>query len=142
MKAFTLIEVLIGIGIVVILAAIGASVFKNLQPTLQLSGITRELITDFRYAQQLTITKQIEHGVRFFSTEKKYQIIEYGAAEEVLKERVLPPEIGFSEINNFTGDEVKFNPYGAVKESGTIILINTVSNVTTTIEIRPSGFVK
>ena len=41
----------------------------------------------------------------------------------------------------FSGDEVVFNPYGAVKEMGSVSLINIEQKVKI-IEVRPSGFVK
>jgi prepilin-type N-terminal cleavage/methylation domain-containing protein len=140
-KGFTLSEILIAISVVIILATISISAFTTLQPDIKLSGIARELITDFRYAQQLTVTEQVNHGIHFFSLENKYQLIRYGATEEVIKEILIPGGISFQQITGFTEDTVKFNPYGSVIESGSITLVNT-NNKTKTIEVRPSGFVK
>jgi len=141
LNSFTLTELLIIIGIIGTLVLIGIPVFRNFQPTLQINGITRELATDLRYAQQLSIAEQIAHGVRFFSLEDKYQIIRYGATEEILKERLLPEGIDFQQISGFTNDEIKFNPYGAAKEAGEVTLINS-QNKTKAIEVKISGFVK
>jgi prepilin-type N-terminal cleavage/methylation domain-containing protein len=140
-RSFTLPEILVVVSIIIILVAIGVFTFLTLQPDLQLSGISRELIADLRYAQQLTVTEQVDHGIHFFSLENKYQLIRYGATEEILKEKLLSGRINFQEISGFTDDTVKFNPYGAARETGTITLINT-NNKTKIIEIRPSGFVK
>lgn len=138
-KGFTLIEMLIIIGIIAVLVGIGIPVFRSFQPVIQLNGAVRDLVTDLRYAQQIAITEQVNHCLQLFLTEKKYQIVQCGQTQPLL-EVVLPNEVEFLSAN-FTDDKVEFNPYGAVKESGTIVLENT-KNQTKTIEIRPSGFVK
>ncbi|GAI55728.1 unnamed protein product, partial [marine sediment metagenome] len=66
-SAFTLAELLVIIGIIGILALISIPAFRAYQPNLQLSSMVRELVTDLRYAQQLAVAEQVEHGIRFFS---------------------------------------------------------------------------
>lgn len=144
-NGFTLTEILVTLSVLGILIAITLSVFRTIQPDLQLSGATRELITDLRYVQQLTVTEQVEHSIRFYSTEKRYEIRKYGETTEILKTVSLPEEIeemtisGLSDIDS--GKEARYNPYGAVKESGSILLENS-ENKTKTIKVEPSGFVK
>lgn len=140
-KAFTLVEVLIVIAIISVIAGVSWSTFKVLQPSLQLASIARDLTTDLRYAQQLAVTEQVNHGVRFSTTADEYQIIRYGTTTEEILRKSLPENVDFQEIVGFSNNEVIFNPYGAVKTAGTVCLINT-KNTTTTIEIKPSGFVK
>ena len=140
-NGFTLVEILMVLGIVGILALIGIPAFKIYQPSLQLSGVVRGLTTDLRYAEQLAITEQIEHGIIFLPGTGQYQIVRFGDPEEVLELKTLPQEVDFQEITGFTDNKVIFNPYGAPKESGMIILVNT-KNSTSGIDIRPSGFIK
>lgn len=71
MKAFSIIEFLIIIGIVAILASFGIPALRNYQPNLALNGSVRELASDLRYAQQLTVAEQIEHSIIFYSMDKK-----------------------------------------------------------------------
>ena len=139
-RAFTLIELLVIIGIIMILALGTIPAIRNFQPTLKLNGVSRELISDIRYAQQLAITEQLEYCVRFFPLEKKYQIIQCEGANPV-KEVLLPEEIITISVNDLTDNEVRYNPYGAVQEEGNIILENN-KNETKTVLIKISGFVK
>lgn len=139
--AITLIEILVVITIILILSATTFAAFGNIRPSLDLSGISRDLTSNIRYTQNLAVAEQIIHGICFFSLNNKYQIIKYETPEEVLQEKFLTSGISFQSINGFTGDCVKFNPYGSVREAGNIILINDIGE-TKTIEIKPSGFSK
>lgn len=140
-RGVALTELLILITVLAILIGLGIVAFRNYQPSLQLSGVSRDLASDLRYAQQLALTEQIKHGIRFATTTDEYQIIRYGEVEEVLQEKQLPQEVSFSEITGLDNDQAIFNPYGAVRQAGTVTLINTQA-ATTTIDIRPSGFVR
>ena len=140
-KGFTLTEILIVIGIFAVLVGIIVPVFRVYQPTLQLSGTVRDLVVDLRYAQQLSVTEQVNHGVRFSVADNDYQIIKHGETEEVLLSKELPETVVFYEINGLIDNQAVFNPYGAVAEAGSIALINTKDEITI-IDIRSSGFVK
>jgi len=143
---FTLIELLIIVGVIGILVGISIPVFKRFQPVFQLNGAVRGLVTDLRYAQQLTVTEQKEHCVRFFPESeypenKEYKIIQCQdpEAEEILKTISLQ-EIDSITITNFSNNEARYNPYGAVKEAGSITL--GINGKVKTIDVRPSGFVR
>ena len=139
MKGFTLTEILIVIGIIGILSLFSVPAIRAFQPNLQLSSVTQEVVADLRYIQQLTVTEQKEHCLLFFPLEKKYQVKE--CTGTVLKEKILPKEIESITPTGFTNDEVRYNPYGAVSEPGTIILENTKGE-TKTISVKASGFVE
>lgn len=141
LKGFTLFEFLIIIAIIGIIAAISWSALRNLQPSWRLDGAVRDLAVDLRYAQQQSITEQVNYGVHFSSTANEYQIIRYGTTTENILEKSLPEGIGFHQITGFSNDEAIFNPYGAAKEMGSVSLINIEQKIKT-IEVRPSGFVK
>lgn len=141
LRGFTLFEFLIIITIIGIIAAISWSALRNLQPSWRLDGTVRDLAADLRYAQQQSITEQVNYGVHFSSTTNEYQIIRYGTITENILEKSLPEGVGFHQITGFNNNEAVFNPYGAVKEMGSVSLINIEQKIKT-IEIRPSGFVK
>jgi prepilin-type N-terminal cleavage/methylation domain-containing protein len=140
-KGLTVIEMLVVIAIIVIISSMGLFIFNTYQASIDLTGSARELVSDLRLAQQLSISEQTRHGVQFLKSERKYQIIRYGDTEEVLKEKELPATISYQSISGLSGDRVRFNPYGASEEDGSVVLINTENN-TKTIQIKPSGFVK
>ena len=140
-KAFTLVEMLVVVSVIGIISGISVVAIKNYQPTMNLNGIARDIVTDLRYAQQLTVSEQVKHGIKFCQIEKKYQVIRYGAEEIIIKEANLPQGVSYQSIEGFTLERARFNPYGAVEEGGTVVLINEESK-TKTIEIKPSGFVK
>lgn len=140
-KSLTVVEVLTVIIIVGILASVSLIGFNNYKPSIDLNGSSRELISDLRYAQQLSVSEQVRHGIQFFQNERKYQLIRYGTTQEVLKERTLPEDISFQSITGLSGNRVRFNPYGASEENGTVVLVNS-KNITKIIQIKPSGFVK
>jgi len=139
-KGLTLAEVLIVIAISASLMLISIPLFRNFQPTLQLGSTARGIITDLRYIQQSTITEQVEYCLKFFEVERKYQIIKC-EGEVIIEEKFLPEEIIIITIDGFTDNIIRYNPYGAVAEEGTIMLENT-KNATKTIEVKVSGFVK
>ncbi len=142
-NSFTLIELLIVLAIIGILVGISIPVYRQFQPTIQLNGAVRTLVTDLRYAQQLTVTEQKEHCVRFSpdDEDKEYKIIQCQnpEAEKILRTISLQ-EIDSITVDGFSNNEVRYNPYGAVKETGTITL--EVNEKAKTIDVRPSGFVK
>lgn len=139
-EGFTLTELLVVIFIVGLFAAGATPVFKNYQPNLQLRSAARDLISDLRYIQQLSITEQMEYCIKILPEEKKYQISQCGE-EEVIEEKSFPDKIDTVTVAGFTGDEIKYNPYGAVAEEGNIILVNSKGE-TKTVLVKISGFVK
>jgi len=136
---FSLIELMIIIGVIGILSLATIPAFRAYGPRLELSGTARELAGDLRYIQQLAVTEQKEYCIKFFPVEKKYQTLQCGAGI-FLKEKILPAQIQTLTVEGLTNNEVRYNPYGAVREAGNVILTN-VKGQTKTVSIKPSGFV-
>ena len=113
---------------------------RQYKPNLILSGFSQDLVSDLRYAQQLTITEQIQHLLFFDSSNNNYQILKFDGATSTLRTVSLPTELHYQSIAGFTYDLVKFNSYGGVSENGSITLINDNNN-TKTITVKPSGYI-
>lgn len=142
-KGLTLIEILVSLAILMILFGVGLVSFRALSSQIELNGSTKKLIENLRYAQQLSVSEQVEHSVAFStSTEPKYKIMKYESnSTTTIREIELPQEITFESISDLTNNEIRFNSYGAVKESGDVVLGNNEGE-TITIKVRPSGFIK
>ncbi|MDD4989804.1 MAG: prepilin-type N-terminal cleavage/methylation domain-containing protein [Candidatus Pacebacteria bacterium] len=139
---FTLIEILVAIGILTILSGMGWLALSNLQPSLKLSAVARDLTSDLRYSQQLAVTEQINYGVRFSSSTAQYYLDKFGTTTQTLFSKSLPSGISFCQITGLSdGEAAIFNPYGAVLLVGSVCLSNDKGQ-TKIIEIKPSGFVK
>ena len=136
-----LIDLLVALGIIALLATLAIPYLKKYQPNLKLSAAARGLTTDLRYAQQLTITEQQVHIVAFDIINKKYDILKITIATTTIKTVSLDSEISFEQITDLTNNQVIFNYYGGVSQAGKIILTN-INNATTTINIKPSGYIK
>jgi len=141
-KGGLMIELIISIGILGLIAAITFPNLKQFLSDLKLDNITKQIVTDLRYAQQLTVTEQNVYKVKFLISEfnSSYKIIK-DDGEETIKEEFLPKNIGYETIQGFTDDEVIFNFLGAVYESGTTTLMNVSTGNSNNIFIKPSGYI-
>lgn len=140
-KAFTILEILVVLAVAAIAVGTSWVSFKMLQPSIALRSAARTITVDLRYVQQLSVTEQVDYGIRFSSTTSQYSLLRYATTSQEFLTKSLPEGVAFQEITGFTDNEVVFNPYGAVREAGIISLVNT-KQATQTIEVRPSGFVK
>lgn len=140
-QGFTLMEVLVVFGVIALLTTISIPYLKKYQPNLTLNATARDLTADLRYAQQLTITEQATYLVDLGLDGDSYQILKGGAATTTIKTVAFDPSVSFQQITGLTDNQVVFNFYGGVSESGQIILVNT-NNRTATINIKPSGYIQ
>jgi prepilin-type N-terminal cleavage/methylation domain-containing protein len=137
---FTLIEILTVVGIIAIVATISFPVYQNMRPNITLNAAARDLATDMRYGQQLAVTEQIVYNIIFNTSASSYEI-RNGDTDVLLRNKILPSGVTFLSITGLTDNIARFTATGAATESGTIILTNR-KNKQSTIEIKPSGYVK
>ncbi|MFA6306312.1 MAG: hypothetical protein WCV70_00645 [Patescibacteria group bacterium] len=140
-KGTMLMDLLVVIGIIALLSTIAMPYLRKYQPNLKLSATARDLTTDLRYAQQLTVTEQKIHLVAFNIMNDKYEILKIDSATTTVKTVILDPEVSFKQITDLTNNQVVFNFYGGVSQSGQIVLTNT-NGVDATINIKPSGYIQ
>jgi prepilin-type N-terminal cleavage/methylation domain-containing protein len=134
-RGFSLIEILVVVSILGILSLMGVLVFNSNKSFFLLSGETRDLVGNIRYAQQLSVTEQIEYSIYFDFLNNSYQIIKHGEEDLIISDKKISQQVILEEIDNYT--EARFNPYGAVKKSGKIKL--KIEESEKIIDIRPSG---
>jgi len=140
-KGSMLADLLVVMGIIALLSTISIPYLRKYQPNLKLSAAARNLTTDLRYAQQLTITEQNIYQVVFDLIDNTYEIQKIDTATTSIKLVNLDSEISIKQITDLTDNKVVFNYYGGVSQSGQIILTN-INNTEATINIKPSGYVQ
>ncbi len=139
-KGTLLIELMVVIGVLGLILTIGVPYIRDSMANLKLTNSAKNIVIYIRNCQQLTVSEQMRYNVELIDTEKKYKIVKTSDSS-TLEEEVLPSDVIFSEINGFTDDKISFNYYGAAIETGTITLLNTATNKTAVIEVKPSGYV-
>lgn len=139
-SGFTLIEILFAIGIIAVTAVIGIPFYQNAVKNLNLNSVSRSVASDLRYAQQLAVTTQANHSVIFDISGNSYRL-KNEDSQNTIKAADINDGISLDSIVGLENDTVTFNATGAATSTGTITLKNE-NNRTSTIEIKPSGYVK
>lgn len=139
-KGFTLAEMLVAIAVIALMAAIGLPFYRNINMNLNLSGEARDLASDLRQAQQLSVTEQINYRLIINQTENSYSIVNSQTLKKI-KEKELKNEITILAVSGLVDDTAEFNATGAASSTGSIVLTNPNLRQAT-IEIKPSGYVK
>ena len=140
-KGISIMSVLVSISIITLMSMISIPYLGRYQTSLKLNGVSRNLTSDIRYAQQLTITEQVAYKVQLDAITHKYEVIRTGIATSTIKSVYFPAEVRFSEISAAMDNEVIFNSFGGVYQSGQIVLINTDGKLAT-INVKPSGYIQ
>lgn len=115
--------------------------FTKYRPDAQLTSAAKQLASDLRYAQQKTVSEQQIYYIEITPLNKEYSIIKTADPGEIIKTVSIGQDITFQEISGFTDNKIIFNSYGAVSESGDIILSNLQENAIT-VQVKPSGYIK
>lgn len=138
-RGVMLMDVMVAIGIIALLAVAAIPMIRQFYPNMVLSASAREMITDIRYAQQLTVTEQSVHKILFDDINGSYSILKIDSGTTTVKSVILDSDITIDSISGLSDDCLVFNFYGAVQESGQIVLVNE-SGKTVVVDIRPSGY--
>lgn len=139
-RGLSLVEILIAVAIIAIVAVISVPFYRATTLNLDLNAASRDLSSDLRLAQQLSVTTQNNHQVVFTIANNSYLIKNTGSGA-IIKSQSIKPPITILSITGLSTSTATFNSTGAAIESGFITLINP-NNRTSTIEIKPSGYVK
>ncbi|MEW6617535.1 MAG: prepilin-type N-terminal cleavage/methylation domain-containing protein [Patescibacteria group bacterium] len=144
----SLLEVLIVIGILGIITAVGSGIFKEFVKNTEIDSVKNKIIFDLKQAQGKAMAGDsgLVWGVYFVnSTDDYYQIFStptnYASASTTIQESYyLPGQIYFSAPTS-TPVEVLFQKIrGTVSGTSTIILVSS-STPTSTIIVAPSGLI-
>lgn len=145
-SGFSLVEMGVVIGIIVILLVIGVPSTNFFIQNIQLTGTAREITSELRYANQQAVTEQINYVVKFSIEYNRYSLYrlpdpDHPENEEFIEQKDLPSSVTFQSVTGLTDNQVRFNSAGAPSDSGQITIVNTQEK-TRVINIRPSGYIK
>ena len=118
-KGFTLVELIVVIGVLSLLMAIGLPRLET--NTYRLMNVSKGLRDDIRYVRCIKMTEG-QH-LRVFFQRTRYLVFEGSKAVKVVN---LP--MGFSLYHNFSGSQTEFSFNGApITGGGTVVLVNDIS---------------
>ncbi|GEM_PF-5680282 len=139
-KGFTIIEILVSFGILALILGVSVLFLRLAGPTLTLRSAARMLSADLRYTAELANTTQIIHALRVDIPNSRYLIVRKTDPEVLVKEVTLNQGITFFTTTIPAGN-AEFNILGATSTPG-LITIQHQSGTTSTIDLRPSGYVR
>jgi len=145
MKSFTLVELLVVIGITIVLAAASIPIYGNLQVSAQLNDNSSQIIQFLRTAQQESMARynNAAHGVKFQADRyilyqgSIYTLRDSDYDREVILDSSM--ELSWTLFGTGQSDEVNFSKgLGAPDMIGTITLTHDVQG-TRTISVNSYG---
>lgn len=120
-----------------VITLISLPLLNSYQKSSRLRNEARRLATDLRLTQQLAITEQKIYTLELSTSTNSYDIKN---TTQTIKSINIDSEVNISDLSTLNDLISEYNPTGAVSQTGIIYLTNT-KNETSTIEIKPSGFV-
>ena len=142
LNAFTLVELLVIIGIIgIMLAAITPSAAHYIKG-ISLNGAAKVLSSTLREAQEKAITEQKQYFVRFTVdvTPPFYELIRINnSTEEIQRKYTLKSNETLSLNPSITSNKIAFSPDGGPSSNGDITISNGTENKI--IHITPAGFI-
>jgi prepilin-type N-terminal cleavage/methylation domain-containing protein len=138
-KGFSLIELVIVIGLIGILGAVTAYSWMGYRDNANLKTAAREVMSDIAYCKQRAVSEGIQYRLTFTADTNNYTISAAPFAVAQTKSLAnFGPGLSVS-ATNFTAGQVTFLPRGTLSSNlGTITLTND-RNSTATITINITG---
>ena len=139
---FTLVEMLVVIGIIGILTGVAVPTISHYLPGIQLNGSARTLSSNLRDAQERAVTEQKQHAIRFDTTAvpPSYQMIRIdGVTETEIRKVNLANSETIALQNTITNNQIIFSSDGGPSSSGNITL--TINGVNKVLNVSPAGFI-
>jgi len=130
-SGFTLIELVLCLGISVILTVLAIPNFKALSAQFRLEGAIQKMISDLRLARQIAITKRIHVLVRLDPEQERYTLEKQEGSQSSIiftvdfknpKEKLQ----GIDLVGSTKGNLLVFSPRGTTNSWTTITLRNSI----------------
>lgn len=143
-SAFTLVELLVSIGILLIIFAISTVALSGVIPSTSQSTVYDSLISDVRLQQTQAMTNDSYYGIHFAGTSYTlYQGTTYTPSDPSNYVVNLDPTVNFSAIT-FPGNNLSFSPgsgdvTGYVSGNDSLTIRNVQTGTVTQVKINRYG---
>ncbi|OGQ83013.1 MAG: hypothetical protein A3F90_19750 [Deltaproteobacteria bacterium RIFCSPLOWO2_12_FULL_60_19] len=138
-SGFTIIELLVTVGVAAVIMATAVPAFMSLLPTINLSSAARQVATDLQFARVKAVSQSVRYRLSFVgaipgATTYLMQNDSSGAFVTETGPFALPPGISVSALTATS----EFQPRGTVNATSTITLQNGNSQ-TRTVQVALVG---
>ena len=138
---FTLIELVVSIGVIALLVAFSVPTYQLMVAQQQLNSAVDQVEEYIRLTQQKTVTEQQSYGLTFISNSTTVTQFLYVSDTEKTTVEVfnLPTNIKIKSTDFANQADIRFTSAGSPNISGSLVLNDIIRNRSKAIEIRPSG---
>ena len=149
-SGFTLIEVMVVIGVIAILAALAVPNFNRWMPKRRLSAASQDILSAMQYTRSRALRDNASVGLLFDDVNDTYSVfVDNGAGanagnaiqdgdEPTIRSGQMPTGIDLVDTT-LTDDEVFFDSRGLLNNAGGIVNLRNTLNKTKAIEIIRTG---
>ena len=140
-SGYFLLNILIAIGVIALTTALAFPYIRNYQPHLDLNSSKKELASELRHAQQLSVTEQNIYGIELEEGTNKYRLLHIeDNATSTIEGFESAGGVIINEVASSSDHVVEFNFYGGVDEACLIELKNSEGEMGT-VRVKPSGYI-
>ena len=147
-RAFTVVELLVTIGVLSLIAAFTIPTYQLILAQQKLNSAAEGLADYLMLTQQKTVTEQLLYGVTFTagaSTVPQYLYTPASPGNPATKTSTgtyaLPSDIVISSVNFSGNADVRFLTSAAPNVNGNVVLRDTVRNRYKRVSIGPAGLI-
>ena len=123
-RGFSLLELMVVIGIIAILSTIAIPSFFQWLPKHRIGSAAREVKSTLEFARSNAIRTNADVTVNFDWDNERLTVVDAGAV--TLRTRQLPGDVDLDDID--LGASVTFTGHGFSDKSGGVVVVNTSDN--------------